>query len=191
MREAVKAERPGIVSADRPREGPFADLVSRIAHDSSALDGFTFAYSELGTEGRRGLIRAVVQDIPDPGGALGALLAVESDAALAADLAGLLRRHGQTQGYATLKRRQSGGEACLIRPGLGFAYELLRIAWNDNEIELIEVESGLEMNLVAAEDRASVSATVELVAPFLWHHIRRDGALPDGVERFAGFFSVT
>jgi len=189
--DSVKAPRPGIADADRPRGGPFADLVERILHDSSILDGFAFAYSELGTEGRRGLIRAVIQDVPNPGTALGALLAIESDAALAADLAGLLQRHGETKSYATLERRPGGGEACLIRSGFGFAVEQLRITWNHNQIELIEVESEIEVKSVAPGAESSVPAAVEAVAPLLWRHIRAGGALPEGVERFARFFSVS
>lgn len=167
------------------------DLVERILHDSSALDGFSFAYGKLGTEGRRALIRAVIQDVPNPGRALGALLAVEADAALAADLAGLLRRHGQTESYATLDSRPNGGEACLIRQRFGFAVELLRITWNRHQIEDMKIESEIEMKRPFAPGaESSVSAAVEAVAPLLWRHIRAGGALPEGVERFARFFSV-
>jgi len=189
-RDAVKAPRPGIADADRPRGGPFADLVEQILHDSSVLDALAFAYSELGTEGRLGLIRAVVQDAPDPGPALGALLAVESDAALAADLAGLLRRHSQTESSATLEKRPSGGEACLIQPRFGFAGELMRITWNHNQIIDIEIESRIQLEFGASDTESSVANAVEAVAPLLWRHIRAGGALPEGVERFAAFFSV-
>ena len=187
----MSSRRPGIADADRPRGGPFADLVERILYDSSALDGFAFAYSELGNEGRRGLIRAVVQDIPNPGRALGALLAVESDAALATDLVGLLQRHSQTESYATLERRPDGGEACLIRPVFGFAGELLRITWNHNQIDEIEIESEIDMKYFGSSDVSSVPLAIEAVAPLLWRHIRAGCALPEGVERFAGFFSVS
>ena len=187
----MSARRPGIADADRPRGGPFADLVERILHDSSVLDGLAFAYRELGTEGRRALIRAVLQDVPNPARALGALLAVESDAALAADLAGLLRRHGPTESYATLQRRPSGGEACLISARFGFAGELLRITWNHNQIEVIEIEPKIDFESLAAGAESPVPIAVEAVAPLLWRHIRAGGALPEGVERFAGFFSVS
>jgi hypothetical protein len=192
MREPVNAPRPGIASADRPRRGPFAELVERILDDSNALDGFAFAYGELETEGRRDLIRAVIQDVPNPGKALGALLAVEPDAGLAADLAGLLRRHGRTESYATLERRScGGGEACFVRPRLGFAAELFRITWNHNQIDAIEIESGIEMSSLVTGSESPVPMVVEVVAPLLWRHIRAAGALPEGVERFAGFFSVS
>ncbi len=181
---------PGIANADRPRGGPFAELVERILHDSSALDGLAFAYSELGTEARRGLIRAVIQDVADPCEALGALLAVEEDPALAAELAGLLRRHGRSESYATLERRPGGGEACLVRPGLGFAGEQLRIAWNDHQIESIEIESTIAMKSFAPAAQSPVSVAVETVAPLLWRYVRAGGTLPKGVERFAAFFSV-
>jgi len=187
----VSAPRPGIANADRPRGGSFAGLVERILHDSNALDGLAFAYHQLEAEGRRGLIRAVIQDVPNPGKALGALLAVESDAALAADLAGLLRRYGYTESYATLERQPGGGEACLIRPGFGFAGELLRITWNHNQIEVIEIESEIEMKSLTAGAESPVPVAVEAVAPLLLRHIRAGGALPEGVERFAGFFSVS
>ena len=189
-RDTVNAPRPGIASADRPRGGPFADLVEQILHDSKALDALAFAYSELGTEGRLGLIRAVVQDAPDPGPALGALLAVESNGAVAADLADLLRRHGQTKSSATLEKRPDGGEACLIQPRFGFAGELMRITWNHNQIIDIEIESRIQVKFDVSEPESSVADAVEAVAPLLWRHIKAGGALPEGVERFAAFFSV-
>ena len=186
----MKAPKPGIADADRPRGGSFAELVEQILHDPSALDALAFAYSELGTEGRRGLIRAVVQDVSDPGHALGALLAVESDTSVAADLAGLLRQHGHTESFATLETRPGGGEACLIRPRFGFARELMRITWNHNQITGIEIESRAEMKFAASGTRSSVANAIAALAPLLWRHIRAGGALPEGVERFAGFFSV-
>ena len=184
----MNAVGPGIANADRPRGGPFAQLVERIVHDSSALDGLAFAYGELGTEARRRLIRAVIQDVADPCEALGALLAVEGDPALVAQLARLLRRHGRRESYATLERRPGGGEACLVRPGLGFAGELLRISWNGHQIQSIEIESTTAMKSFAPQSPLSI--TVGVVAPLLWRHIRAGGALPVGVERFAAFFSV-
>ena len=187
----MKTPRPGIVDADRPRGGSFAALAEQILHDSSVLDGIAFVYSELGAEGRRGLIRAAVQDLSDPGPALGTMLAVESDPAVAADLADLLRHHSQAESFATVDRRPDGGEACLIQRRFGFAGELMRITWNHNQITGIEIESRIKMKLHTTSTRSSVACAIEAVAPLLWRHIRAGGALPEGVERFAGFFSST
>ena len=176
------------MNADRPREGSFAELVEQILHDSRALDGLAFAYSELGAEGRRGLIRAVVQDLSDPGPALGTMLAVESDPAVATDLAGLLRQHSRAESFATFEKRPDGGEACLIQHRFGFAGELMRITWNHNQITHIEIESRIE---VKRRTTSSLACAIEAVAPLLWRHIKGGGALPEGVERFAGFFSST
>lgn len=190
-RDAVKTPRPGIADADRPRGGSFTELVEQILHDSRALDGIAFAYSELGAEGRRGLIRAVIQDLSDPGPALGTMLAVESDPAVAADLAGLLRQHNRTESFATFEKRPDGGEACLIHHRFGFAGELMRITWNHNQIKDIEIEPRIEVKPRTTSTQSSVAFAIEAVAPLLWRHIRAGGALPEGVERFAGFFSST
>ena len=109
------------MDADRPRGGSFAALAEQILHDASALDGIVFAYSEPGGEGRCGLIRAGVEDLTEPGPALGTMLAVESDPAVAADLAGLLRHHSRAESFATLEKRPGGGKACLIQRRFGFA----------------------------------------------------------------------
>lgn len=186
----VEAQRPGIADADRPRVGAFAKLLDEIRADPSALDALAFAYGELGLEERRHLIRAVVQDARNPIHALGALLAVESDAIVAGDLSDLLRRHGHKESFATFEARPDGGEVCFCQPRFGFAIELMRISWNNNHIENIEVESRVEMNSIAPNQRVPVDAAVEAVAALLWRHIREGHGLPEGVERFAGFFSV-
>ncbi|MGB5810046.1 MAG: hypothetical protein WBG86_05910, partial [Polyangiales bacterium] len=59
----MERPRPGIASADRPRGGPFASLMSNIRHDPEALDALGFAYAALSEPARRGLVRAVVQDL--------------------------------------------------------------------------------------------------------------------------------
>ncbi|NNE17845.1 MAG: hypothetical protein HKN10_05130 [Myxococcales bacterium] len=41
----------------------------------------------------------------------------------------------------------------------------------------------------ATAPAVSVSEAVETLAPLLWQYIRAGGRLPDGVERFASFFS--
>jgi hypothetical protein len=41
----------------------------------------------------------------------------------------------------------------------------------------------------ATAPAVSVSVAVETLAPLLWQHIRAGGRLPEGIERFAGFFS--
>jgi hypothetical protein len=46
------------------------------------------------------------------------------------------------------------------------------------------------MEIDSAAAAVAVANAVETLAPLVWRHIRSGGALPDGVERFAGFFSA-
>ena len=48
----------------------------------------------------------------------------------------------------------------------------------------------MERKLDARARPVAVSDAVETLAPLVWRHIRSGGALPDGVQRFAGFFSI-
>jgi hypothetical protein len=185
----VKPPRPGIASADRPRRGPFSSLLDQILHDRTALDGLAFAYGELAAPERRALVRAVLQDAADPTRALAALLTVEEDPQARQRLAGLIQRHGRVEQTAFLRGTEAQGEAHLLQSLPSLDPELLRIAWKESKIMSIEIESRTHLEIEDAAASVSVSEVVETVAPMLWQHIRAGGALPEGVERFAGFFS--
>lgn len=181
--------RPGIAKADRPRSGSLASLLDRIREDENALDAFVFAYLSLARSERWALAHAVVQDAQEPRIALAALLAAEEDQTLRQRLAGLLRGQGRIGDALRLRGTPIEGEVCLSHSVAGIA-ETLRIRWSAGKIEGIEIEPrdfpSFEGD--AADDPPGV---VDTVTPLLWRYIRKGGSLPEGVERFARFFSIT
>jgi len=186
----MKPARPGIADTDRPRLGPFASLLDQVRHDDGALDGLAFAYTELGGPERRALIHAVLQDAADPIDALIAFIAVEEDPRLRQRLAALVGRRGHVDRSAVLGGTETEGEACLVQSLYGLDAEALRITWKESKIEDIEIESRGDLKVERPESKVATSKAVETLAPLVWRHIRSGGALPDGVERFAGFFSL-
>ena len=187
---AVKTPRPGIASANRPRLGSFATLIDQVLDDDDALDGLAFAYAELGEPERRGLAHAVLQDAGNPTQALVAFLAVEENPRLRQRLAGLISKHGCIDQCAFLVGTEAQGTARLMQSLPGLEPESLRIAWKDSKIESIEIESRIPPQNDASVATVSTAQAVETLAPLVWRHIRSGGELPDGVERFAGFFSA-
>ena len=185
----VRPPRPGIASADRPRRGPFASLLDQILHDRTALDGLAFAYAELAAPERHALVRAVLQDAADPTRALAALLAIEEEPSARQRLAGLIQRHGRAEQAAFLAGTEAQGEARLLQSLPSLDPESLRITWKESKIESIEIESRRELKIDDSAAAVTVSEAVETLAPLLWQHIRAGGQLPEGVDRFAGFFS--
>ena len=190
-RGAVKAAGPGIASTDRARFGSFASLLDQILHDATALDGLAFAYAELAAPQRQALVRAVLQDAADPTHALGALLAVEEQPRARRRLAGLISRHGRIEQSALLEGTEAEGEAHLLQSLPRLEPESLHITWNDCKINVIALEPRNVLNFDCSSKAVSIPEAVETLAPLLWQHIRAGGALPEGVERFAGFFSVS
>jgi hypothetical protein len=186
----VKPARPGIANTNRRRLGSFASLIDLILDDDSALDGLTFAYAELEEPERRALAQAVLQDSGDPTEALVAFLTVEQSPALRQRLAGLIRSHGRIGQSAFLTGTEARGHARLIQSVPGLETESLQISWEDSEIQSIELESRTERKIGAPAKEVAVSEAVETLAPLVWRHIRSGGELPNGVERFAGFFSI-
>jgi hypothetical protein len=170
--------------------GSFASLLDQARHDDGALDGLAFAYTELGGPERRALIHAVLQDAADPTDALTAFIALEEDPRLRQRLAALVSRRGHVDRSAVLAGTETEGEACLVQSLRGLDSEALRITWKDSKIENIEIESRAALKVEGPETKAATSKAVETLAPLVWRHIRSGGALPDGVERFASFFSV-
>lgn len=195
---AVKPARPGIASANRPRLGSFASLLDQILHDETALDGLAFAYTELAELERQALVRAVLQDAADPTEALAALLAVEEEPTAQRRLAGFISKHVHIERSAFLEGNESQGRARLLQilPRLRLQIlprlkpESLHITWNEGKINGIEVKSQFHSSSEARSPAVSVAEAVETLAPLLWQHIRTGGELPEGVQRFAGFFSL-
>ncbi len=66
--------------------------------------------------------------------------------------------------------------------------ESLRICWNHNEIERIEIEPRTSVTFRGPETPIEAAALIERLVPMVWRHIRRGGELPPGIERFARFF---
>jgi hypothetical protein len=170
--------------------GSFASLIDQVLDDDDALDGLAFAYAELGEPERRGLAHAVLQDAGNPTQALVAFLAIEEDPRLRQRLAGLISKHGCIDQCAFLEGTEAQGAARLMQSLPGLEPESLRIAWKDSKIASIEIESRKSLHNDASLAAVSVAEAVQTLAPIVWRHIRSGGELPDGVERFAGFFSV-
>ena len=186
----MKTPRPGIASANRPRLGSFASLIDQVLDDEDALDGLAFAYAELAEPERRALAEAVLQDAGNPTQALAAFLAVEEDSRLRQRLAGLIRRHGRVDQTAFLEGTETQGVARLVQSLSGFEPESLRITWNACQIENIEIESRKSLENEPSLAALGVAKAMETLTPLLWRYIQSGGQLPDGAERFAGFFSV-
>ena len=184
----MKPARPGIASANRQRLGSFASLIDQVLGDENALDGLAFAYAELGEPARWALARAVLQDAGEPTKALAALLMVEENPRLRQRLAGLISRQGRIDQRAFLEGTEAHGEARLVQSLPGLEPESLRIAWKESKIHSIEIES----RNCSKNDTSTVTlaAAIETLVPLVWRHIRSGGELPDGIERFAGFFSA-
>jgi hypothetical protein len=181
--------RPGIASADRRHRGPFASLLEKIRQqDEGALDGLAFAYGELGEADRQALVHAVLQDTHEPIQPLVAFLAVEESPRLRQRLLGLVRTWGKIKRSASLGGDSTQGEARLMQSLGGLEIESLRITWEDNEINHIEIEPCGNLRLDGLLSSVTVSEAIEIVTPLLWAHIRARRGLPPEVERFAGFF---
>lgn len=185
----MKPTRPGIASADRRRRGPFSSLLDQILHDRTALDGLAFAYGELTGVERHALVGAVLQDAADPTQALAALLVVEEEPRARKRLAGLIQRHGRVEQSAFLSGTEAEGEARLILSVPSLDPESLSVTWKGRKIERIEIESRRSFEIEGSPTSVRVSEVIATVAPLLWRHIRAGGELPEGAERFAGFFS--
>lgn len=185
----VKPARPGIASADRPRRGPFSSLLDQILYDRTALDGLAFAYAELTGPERHALVGAVLQDAADPTRALAALLAVEEEPRARRHLAGLIQRHGRVEQSAFLGGTEAEGEARLLLSVPSLDPQSLFVTWKECKIMHIEIESRRSFDIEGSLASVRVSEVIATVAPLLWQHIRAGGDLPEGVERFAGFFS--
>ncbi len=186
----MKPVRPGIASTNRRRLGSFASLIDQVLDDESALDGLAFAYAELGESERQALAHAVVQDAGDPTQALVAFLAVEENPRLQQRLAGLISRHGRIDRSVFLEGTEAQGEARLMQSLPGLEPELLRVAWKESKIHGIEIESRKSLKIDSSAPTVRLAEVVETLTPLVWRHIRSGGELPDGIERFAGFFSA-
>ncbi len=177
---------PSVASTGRPRRGPFSVLLDRIEEDEDALDAFIYAYQELTRPERAAFAHAVVQDAGRPATALLALLEVEPDHALRRRLADLVRGHADVTAWTRLDGSPTDGEAELSH-GVDGLVATLRVRWNDGEITHLAIEPSHASRFdgTASAQREAI----DLITPMLWRYIRRGGALPDGMRRFAGFFS--
>ena len=183
-RLSVTASRPGIARADRARKGSFSSLLDQVLTDPGALDALVYAYEALPTADRLGMVRAIVQDARRPGPALASLLSVESDPTLRLRLGTLLRTHANLD-MATLSGSDVRGTAVLRGVDEEGLAEALMISWNAHEIEQIDIKPS--EGLSYSGEPTTREAVMERVAPMLWRHLRRGGALPPGVERFARY----
>ncbi|MGD8316697.1 MAG: hypothetical protein PVH21_09230 [Myxococcales bacterium] len=185
----MEARRPGIASTDRPRAGSLASLLRRIREDEDALDALVFAYSRLPKSERWALAHAVLLDSTGCGTGLAALIAAEEDESLRGRLAGLLRDQGPIGTAAALFGGPADGEACLVHWVAGRT-ESLRAYWSSGKIDRLAIETEEVPRLREETVIQDPVRVIDTLAPLLWRHIREGGSLPDGIERFAGFFCV-
>lgn len=184
----MEARGPGIISTNRPRSGSFASLLDRIPSDAGALDAFVYAYCRLSKAERWALVHAALRDAAEPAIALSVLLEAEEDYTLRERLETLLRSRAKLRASAGWRGTPLEGEAWLSQ-SIADRTETLRVSWGAGEIERIAIESNdaSSFDETASDEHGDV---IDTVAPLLWQHIRRGGPLPEGVERFAGFFSA-
>lgn len=179
---------PGIISTNRPRSGSFASLLDRIPRDAGALDAFLFAYSQLSKADRWALVQAALRDAANPAATLTVLLEAEEDYTLRLRLETLLRSRAEIRASAGWLGTPLEGEAWLSQT-IADRSETLRVCWSAGEIDHIAIEAN---DASGFDDTASSEHgdAIDVVTPLLWQHIRRGRRLPEGVERFAGFFSA-
>ena len=77
------------------------------------------------------------------------------------------------------------GGVRLVRAPVAADDDSLLISWKDNEIERFEIESQTLPKFRDPESAVDAGALLDRLIPMLWAHIRRGGALPPGVDRFA------
>jgi hypothetical protein len=185
----VAVRGPGIASTQRARRGALARLVDRASEHSDALDALVFAYGLLPRPRRWALAHAIVRDGASPTTALAALLVAEKDATLRRRLAELLRAHVEIGRCAWLRGTPTCGEACLSHWLEGRA-ETLRASWSSGQIEHLEIETSHRPSFSEEQPGQDAIEVIETLTPLLWRYIRRGGPLPQGIDRFAGFFSL-
>ncbi|MEM7138452.1 MAG: hypothetical protein AAF500_17870 [Myxococcota bacterium] len=165
-------------------------FLERLDEDDDALDGLAFTYTTLSAPDRRRLARAIAQDVPNPTGGLGLLLALEEDAEVAAELVALMRSlaaDGPTT--ATLTVGPSGSEVCLVHPSFGLAPEVMRITQTGHDSVSVSIES-LENFTFDGRTEVPLAQAIDEAAPALWRYLRSGGAMPNGAARFAPLFSA-
>ena len=109
--------------------------------------------------------------------------------AVLGELDALIDEHCAVERVALSSLHASGGEAQLIQWGTHSDTEILRIRWNHSEIASIEIESRNDLSFERGATEP-LGELLEALLPMLWSHIRRGRALPEGIERFAGFLSL-
>ena len=77
------------------------------------------------------------------------------------------------------------GGARLVPAPIAMEGESLLVSWKSNEIESIEIESKSASTFRGPETPVDAVALRDRLIPMLWAHIRRGGALPPGIDRFA------
>jgi len=77
------------------------------------------------------------------------------------------------------------GGARLVPAPIATEGESLLVSWKHNEIERIESESKVTSTFRGPETPVDAAALRDRLIPMLWAHIRRGGALPPGIDRFA------
>lgn len=173
--------------------------------DAEAAEGLAAAYVALPAESRARFVAAVEQDARlegvSPAVALAALLGAETEPEIARSLYEAIRRTGGEGLTARTPDRALGtgdttrGSAVLIRPLFSGFSELLHVTWDPKGVteaggDPLLDGTALERRLaslpaIGALGPLPFDRAVDRVATVLWRHIRRHGAPPAGLHRFA------
>jgi len=96
-------------------------------------------------------------------------------------IAGAARLEWAAFGWGTPER----GGVRVMRASRDEGAESLRISWDFNKIESIEIESIDVVSFHGPESPLDAKLALERLVPMVWAHIRRGGELPPGIDRFA------
>jgi hypothetical protein len=78
-----------------------------------------------------------------------------------------------------------------LRQSFAGRSETLCIRWSGGEISRIEIETNEDSSPEPGEATEDTVCLIDALTPLLWRYIRRGGELPEGADRFAGFFSIS
>jgi hypothetical protein len=104
------------------------------------------------------------------------------------ELDALISKQTAQQRVAFVWGTAERGGARLIDPLYEQDAESLRISWNSNEINGIEIESSSDHRFCGPESPIEPTALLDRLIPMVWAYIRNGGELPPGINRFADFF---
>ena len=104
------------------------------------------------------------------------------------ELDALISKQTAQQRVAFVWGTAERGGARLIDPLYEQDAESLRISWDSNEINRIEIESSDSRRFCGPESPIEPTTLLDRLIPMVWAYIRDGGELPPGINRFASLF---